>query len=93
MKKKTNILKKLNRESAKKQGFYDGRFSTKIIKDKKKEESKSKFNSVELLKDYLENTTEEQFEKDWKEACEPYKNSKDLPTAEEILEINELKNK
>jgi len=63
VKKKTNILKKLNRESAKDQGFYDGRFSTKVVKDKKKEESKSKFKSVELLKDYLEKKINIKWEK------------------------------
>jgi hypothetical protein len=29
-----------NRESAKEQGFYDGRFQTKIIRNKKKESTK-----------------------------------------------------
>lgn len=29
-----------NRESAKEQGFYDGRFREKIVKDKKKENKK-----------------------------------------------------
>jgi hypothetical protein len=29
-----------NRENAKEQGFYDGRFKTKIIRNKKKEASK-----------------------------------------------------
>lgn len=28
------------RESAKEQGFYDGRFRTKVVKDKKKENSR-----------------------------------------------------
>ena len=28
------------RESAKEQGFYDGRFKTKVVKDKKKEMSR-----------------------------------------------------
>lgn len=32
--------KKLNRESAKEQGFYDGRFCPRVVKDKKKEASK-----------------------------------------------------
>ena len=29
------------RESAKEQGFYDGRFKTKVVKDKKKELSRN----------------------------------------------------
>jgi len=30
------IQQEINRESAKKQGFYDGRFRTKVVPDKKK---------------------------------------------------------
>ena len=37
-----NIAKKLQRKLAIQAGFYDGRFKEKIVKDKKKEESKTK---------------------------------------------------
>jgi hypothetical protein len=38
---KTNkIYQKINREFAKEQGFYDGRFKSKVIPNKKKEFSK-----------------------------------------------------
>lgn len=33
-------MKKFDREKAKKDGFYDGRFSPKVFKDKKKEARK-----------------------------------------------------
>jgi hypothetical protein len=43
MKKKLNGLNhdSKNREEAKKQGFYDGRFRNKVVPDKKKEENKN----------------------------------------------------
>jgi hypothetical protein len=34
------VAKNLQRKLAIQQGFYDGRFSPKVVKDKKKEESK-----------------------------------------------------
>jgi len=37
-----NMAKGRERESAKEQGFFDGRFRPKVIKDKKKEDSKKK---------------------------------------------------
>ena len=37
-----NIAKKLQRKLAIQAGFYDGRFKEKVVKDKKKEESKTK---------------------------------------------------
>ncbi len=37
-----NIAKKLQRKLAIQAGFYDGRFKEKVVKDKKKEESKRK---------------------------------------------------
>lgn len=43
MKKKSklsSLLKGLERENRKEQGFFDGRFSPKVIKDKKKQQSK-----------------------------------------------------
>lgn len=42
-KKKSSLyhhIESQNRENAKEQGFYDGRFKTKIIRNKKKEASK-----------------------------------------------------
>ncbi len=35
-----NFMKAQNRESAKEQGFYDGRFRPKVVKDKKKQADK-----------------------------------------------------
>jgi hypothetical protein len=35
-----HAAKRLQRKLAKQAGFYDGRFKTKVVKDKKKEESK-----------------------------------------------------
>lgn len=37
-----NMAKEAERESAKNQGFFDGRFRSRVVKDKKKEESKKK---------------------------------------------------
>jgi hypothetical protein len=45
MKKKASSLqvaKKLQRKLAIQDGYYDGRFKEKVVKDKKKEESKTK---------------------------------------------------
>ena len=39
-KKEQNIDAKINREQAKEQGFYDGRFRSKVVPDKKKKKSK-----------------------------------------------------
>lgn len=39
--KKKNPFAKNNRESAKEQGYYDGRYRSRVIKDKKKEQSKT----------------------------------------------------
>lgn len=39
-----------NREKAKEQGFYDGRFKTKIIRNKKKEASK-KLSRIKIILD------------------------------------------
>ena len=35
-----NIDKKINRQNAKDQGFYDGRFRRRVVADKKKKASK-----------------------------------------------------
>lgn len=35
-----NIDKKINRQDAKAQGFYDGRFRPRVVTDKKKKASK-----------------------------------------------------
>jgi hypothetical protein len=35
-----NVAKRLQRKMAMQQGFYDGRFKEKVVKDKKKEFSK-----------------------------------------------------
>lgn len=37
-----NMAKDAERESAKNQGFFDGRFRSRVIKDQKKEESRKK---------------------------------------------------
>jgi len=39
-KRSMKLDQKLNRQIAKEQGFYDGRFRNRIVKDKKKEESR-----------------------------------------------------
>lgn len=40
MKSLSNISKKINRQDALEQGFYDGRFRTRKVKDSKKELNK-----------------------------------------------------
>lgn len=42
MKKRTKSYQSAERVELIRQGFYDGRFSSKIVKDKKKESSKIK---------------------------------------------------
>jgi hypothetical protein len=37
-----NAAKRLQRKLAMQQGYYDGRFKEKVVKDKKKEESRRK---------------------------------------------------
>jgi hypothetical protein len=39
-KKQPNIDAKINRQEAVEQGFYDGRFRSKVVPDKKKKKSK-----------------------------------------------------
>jgi hypothetical protein len=41
-KQEQNIDAKINRQDAKEQGFYDGRFRSKVVPDKKKKDSKTK---------------------------------------------------
>ncbi len=43
MNKNFEFAKKKQRESAKEQGFYDGRFKTKMVPVKKKDKYKKKF--------------------------------------------------
>ena len=45
MNKNFEFAKKKQRESAKEQGFYDGRFKTKMIPNKKKNKYKNKLNT------------------------------------------------
>ena len=44
MNKNFEFAKKKQRESAKEQGFYDGRFKTKMVPNKKKDKYKKHFN-------------------------------------------------
>ena len=45
MNKNFEFAKKKQRESAKEQGFYDGRFKTKMVPNKKKNKYKNKLNT------------------------------------------------
>ena len=49
-----DVAKNLQRKLAIQQGFYDGRFSQKVVKDKKKEESKRKARKKISSKDWEE---------------------------------------
>jgi hypothetical protein len=48
------VAKNLQRKLAIQQGFYDGRFNQKVVKDKKKEESKRKGRRKVNSKDWEE---------------------------------------
>lgn len=47
-----NIEKSIQRKNAIEQGFFDGRFSQKVVSDKKKKESKNKARKKVCLVDY-----------------------------------------
>jgi hypothetical protein len=49
-----NFMKGKNREEAKTQGFYDGRFMPRIIKDRKKHLSKTHSRKWRLKREDLE---------------------------------------
>lgn len=57
MKKKTiKDLKGIERERAKEQGFYDGRFKPKVVPDKKKEAEKKLSRSKKIKKTDTDDT-------------------------------------